>query len=110
VYKNCNFSIPNCVDDGGHKKGVRLFPGDDTPRTFINCNLINCEPPPNSTLTGCNTAIIDRGVGVSTEDAIEIDGTAIECTQLKDVVYGKYEDGGYTYFPIPKEILHEGMV
>ena len=37
--------------------GHRIFPDDDTPRTFVNCNLLNATPPPGSTVTGCNTTI-----------------------------------------------------
>lgn len=33
---------------------TRIFPGDDTPRTFFKCNLYNCDLPPGSTVTLCN--------------------------------------------------------
>lgn len=62
-YRNCNFSQP--------VPGTRIFPGDDTPRTFFECNLVNCIPPPGSTLiggTGCNTTQVERKVEVGTED------------------------------------------
>lgn len=62
AYDSCNFcqDAPIIVD--GKRRGVRLFPGDDTPRTFIDCNLCNAEPPPGSTLVHCLTAMIEYGV------------------------------------------------
>ena len=53
-YYQCNFGHTDPVFDGSTWKGNRLFPGDKTPRTFKNCNLINCEPPPGSTVVKCN--------------------------------------------------------
>ena len=103
-YRNCNFSQPNCID----MKGVRLFPNNDAPRTFIDCNMVNCEPPPGSNQIGCNNAIIKRNVADS-ESVLEIDGFAIGGTQLKDIVYGKFENGSYLYFPTPKERLHRRL-
>lgn len=59
-YVKCNFSQPN--------PNTRLWPGDDTSRTFVECNLVNCVPPPGSTLDLCNTTQIERQVEVGTED------------------------------------------
>ena len=95
-YRNCNFSTQNCIDVGGIKKGIRLFPGDDTPRTFISCNLVNCEPPPGSTLFKCNTAIRENAVEVGSED-LEIDGDIIKVKSYADIVYGAYGKNGYKY-------------
>lgn len=59
-YQNCNFS------QAGSRRGVdgwqsaRIFPDDDTPRTFIECNLQNALPPPASTLIRCNTSIVEH--------------------------------------------------
>ncbi len=89
-YRNCNFSQPDCVDDAGKMRGVRIFPGDDTPRTFIGCNMVNCEPPLGSTQIDCNNAIVRR--------LTQIAGP-------KQLAYGKYEKGKYLYFPTPKETL-----
>ena len=47
-YIQCNFTQHVPDTSGAQPKGVRLFPGDDTPRIFRNCNLVNCEPPPIS--------------------------------------------------------------
>lgn len=61
VYQWCNFSQtlpdPNVVNADVEPDRVRIFPGDDTPRTFIECNLRNCEAPPGSTLIRCATSI-----------------------------------------------------
>jgi len=62
-YQNCNFSQQGETDGGSGWQPVRIFPGDDTPRTFIECNLGNAIPPPNSILTRCNTTIIERNRG-----------------------------------------------
>ena len=49
--------------------GTPLWPGDDTPRRFVDCNLTNAVPPPGSVLVGrCNTTQVDRRVEVGTED------------------------------------------
>jgi len=95
-YRWCNFSRRNCIDVGGEKKGVRLFPGDDTPRTFISCNMVNCEPPPGSTQIECNTTIKAKAVEVGS-DVIEIDGEAIVVIDYANVRYGRYIDGQYVY-------------
>lgn len=99
-YRNCNFSVPNCIDVGGKKRGMRLFPGDDTPRTFIDCNLVNCEPPPGSTLTRCNTAIREGCVEIGSEDLV-IDGDTIQVKDYANIIYGKYRNGEYVYQPTP---------
>ncbi len=96
VYENCNFSMNTCIDDGGVKKGVRLFPGDDTLRTFTRCNLTNCEPPPGSTLVKSNTTICGRGEEVGSENVV-IDETTITAKEYADIIYGKYRDGQYVY-------------
>lgn len=56
-FVRCTFrqDQPNATNTGGR----RLWPGDDTPRTFTDCNLVNCELPPGSTVTRCNTALIE---------------------------------------------------
>lgn len=105
-YKECNFSRQNCIEDGGVKKGVRLFPGDDTPRTFIGCNLVNCEPPPGSTCTICNNAITEKQVEMSSEDLV-IDGEKIVVKEYADIIYGAYKNGQYVYRPTPTQISCE---
>jgi len=44
-------------DAEGNKVAHRIIPDDDTPITFIDCNLTNACPPPGSTLINCNTTI-----------------------------------------------------
>ena len=65
-YRNCNFSQPTAIEVKEVMQGVRLFPDDDTPRTFIECNLVNCQVPPESKIERCNTALIIVKDGVKT--------------------------------------------
>ena len=103
VYEQCNFSQPAPADDGGTKKGVRLFPGDDTPRTFIDCNLVNCEPPPGSTVTGGNTTIKDLDVVIDS-DTVTIDGESVTLNNIGSIVYGHFnkETQQYDYLDTPE--------
>ncbi len=61
IYRGYNLSQvlpdPNVVNDPNEPERVRIFPGDDTLRTFIRCNLRNCEVPPGSTIIKCQTSI-----------------------------------------------------
>ena len=101
-YESCNFSTLNCLTVGGKKVGMRLFPGDDTPRTFTKCNMMNCEPPPGSTLVKCNTAIRENAVEIGSEDLV-IDSETIKVKSYANKIYGRYKDGGYVYQPTPIE-------
>jgi len=106
IYERCNFSFPTPVLSNGLMVGHRLFPGDDTPRTFTNCNLVNCEPPPLSTLVGCNTSISEIDKVVS-QDSVVIDGTEILTPVKENWYHGKYDVDiqGYFYHP---EIIKRG--
>ena len=102
-YRDCNFSQPQPVDSGGGVfVGVRLFPGDDSARTFVSCNLGNAEVPPGSTVTGCNTAIVERGV-LSRTETITIDGESTDIEYHKNVVHGRWTSSGYEYKGTPDE-------
>ena len=81
-YRNCNFSqaVP----------GTRIFPGDDKARTFFECNLVNCIPPPGSNLlggTGCNTTQVERQKEDGTEE-ITIDGEPVAIKRYVDSIQG----------------------
>jgi len=104
-FVRCNFSQPAPIDVGGLKRGVRLFPGDDTPRAFTECNMVNAEPPPGSTLTMCNTTIRESGVVTSIEE-VTIDGETIEIIHHSDFVYGRIRKDTLAYEdkPTPEEI------
>lgn len=55
-YIRCNFSQASAIKG----EAVRLWPKDDTPRRFAHCNLVNCEPPPGSTIDEtCNTDLTE---------------------------------------------------
>lgn len=45
-YERCNFT-----QAVAH---TRIFPGDDTSRTFTRCNMKNCDLPPGSTRIMCS--------------------------------------------------------
>jgi len=106
-YQRCNFGHDEAIEVGGEWKGHRLFPGDDTPRTFVNCNLINCETPPDSILIGCNRALIRPAVLISQSDDIIIDGEAISIDHCNKIVLGKWNGVDYDYFPSPKVYLFD---
>ena len=91
-YRSCNFSQAAPIIVDGKRRGVRIFPGDDTPRIFTDCNFTNAEPPPGSTLTNCLTAMIEYNVD---------DGAG----GTKRVCYGRYDPATDSYVDLatPKE-------
>ncbi len=103
-YRHCNFTQQEPVDVAGKKRGVRLFPGDDTPRTFIKCNLMNCEPPPGSTVDDCLTCIKEF-LKVTSTDTITIDGESESVRHHSDFVHGRFDPstGGYIDLDTPEE-------
>ena len=106
-YESCNFSQPAPVDSGGGVMvGVRLFPGDDTPRSFSGCNMVNCEPPPGSIVIGCNTTIRASSV-VASSDTLIIDGVEATLETKVDRIYGRLKDGAYEYKDTPTDIAVE---
>lgn len=70
-YRRCNFV--QVLPDPNLPNRVRIFPGDDTPRTFFRCNLVNCEVPPGSTVIKCNTSIVASNMLIGSI-TITIDG------------------------------------
>ncbi len=62
VYDGFAFCFDTCLMIDGVAMPHRIFPKDDTPRTFINCNLVNAIPPVGSRLRDCNTSIIERNL------------------------------------------------
>lgn len=105
-YVSCNFTRPQPDTGGAQPVGIRLFPGDDTPRTFRSCNLVNCELPPGSTVIDCNTAVVEYGV-FDYDETITVDTVVVSTTTYtKAVVHGRYDPVGetYVYEPTPIEI------
>lgn len=102
-YNNCNFLQPQPLNVGGLRRGVVIFQADTTPRTFVNCNLGNCEVPSGSIVTGCNTAMVERGLDNGTE-AVTIDGEVIKITHHKNVAYGRWTPSGYEDKATPVDI------
>ena len=87
-YCKCNFCqrdfVPIQVNDVW--EGRRIFPGDDTPKHFDDCNLINCEVPPGSIVEpNCNTRLVEYDVVVDTIE-VEIDGETIIEDVLENIV------------------------
>ena len=93
-YVRCNFSRSQ-PELGPPVVGVRLFPGDDTPRAFTDCNMMNCEPPPGSTVVNCNTWIVTTGE-LGPIDELVVDGVVEHTVQYHDrTVHARYVDGAY---------------
>lgn len=88
-YRNCNFSHPAPVELAGKKIGVRLFPLDDTPRTFVECNLVNCLPPPGSVLIRCNTTLRESMVDLGTTETLIVDSKPVEIGEWGNLIYGR---------------------
>ena len=86
-YFECNFSHRLPIEVAGQKVGVRIFPDDDTPRTFTRCNLVNTQVPPNSVVTSCNTTIKESQVLIDSE-IIAIDGSDIVLNSYADRIHG----------------------
>jgi len=65
---------------------TRIFPGDDTPRTFIRCNLVNCDLPPGSTKIDSMHGHLVRDV--ASDVKVVVDGTTIteEAWKIEKVV------------------------
>ena len=78
VYENSNFTQPLAH--------TRIFPGDDTPRTFIRCNLKNCDLPPGSTRQGGLHGHEVRDPGNDETITIDGEGVVIEAFVWEKVV------------------------
>lgn len=105
-YVRCNFTQTVPDTSGANPVGVRLWPGDDTPRTFTNCNMVNCEPPPGSTLVQCNTAINEYDLP-DFEETIVVDGVEVYRRQFKkNRMHGRYnpDTESYEYHSSPIEV------
>lgn len=87
-YHNCNFSQSAPIDKDGKKIGVPIFPGDSTPITFIECNMVNCQPPENATLIRCNTTLRESQIESGTE-AITINDRETTIKRYVDKIYGR---------------------
>lgn len=100
-YEDCNFARSQPDTSGPEVVGVRLWPGDDTPRVFTNCNLMNCEVPPGSRIVNCNTWIVETRVPAFSEDVV-VDNVTVATEQFHDrTVHARYVDSDYdrTGFP-----------
>jgi hypothetical protein len=67
--------------------------------------MVNCEPPPGSTLIDCNTAIIEKGLDAHT-DQITVDSVVVHSrTYKKSRLHGRLNPVTleYDYNPVPIE-------
>lgn len=106
IYYDCNFSAKFPDEKDGKKIGKRLFPDDDTPRTFINCNLSNRIIPPGSTYADCNRTIAEVGIEVAREkiDEVVVNEKTMEVFNLtvEHRIYGRYDENEKpVYRPTP---------
>lgn len=97
-FEQCNFSQPAPDSTGANPVGIRLWPEDDTPRTFVRCNMANCEPPPDSSVTKCLTIMKSFGLP-GLVDRVEVNGVVIDTYQNTfNRVHGRRQpDGTYIY-------------
>ncbi len=110
-YIRCNFTQPAPLTVGPNKRGIKIFGLDLTPRTFIDCNLVNVEPPPGSAMTGCNHVIKDFKV-IDDADSTEVtlpDNTIAIFDLPFDLAYGRFDPATETYddFPAPVRNDHD---
>lgn len=66
-YIRCNFQ-----QETAH---TRIFPGDDTPRTFERCNMRNCDLPPGCSLIRSANCHLLRDA--ANDDVVTLDGVEI---------------------------------
>lgn len=102
-YRKCNFSQLVPVNNAGLRRGVRLWPADDTPRIFVDCNMVNAEPPPGSTITRGNNWITEYNV-LTPADTVTVDGQPLIVEHHSNFTYAKLNpDLTYTDLPSPRE-------
>ncbi len=88
----CNFAHEAPAMQGATAVPVRLWPGDNRPRQFRDCNMVNAAGPDGSTYENCNTAIVSRAVVVEdVRDAGNDDGQ----DEIETVtVFGRRDEAG----------------
>lgn len=107
TFEDCNFAWREPRKAGNKKRGVVIFP-DNTPRTFIHCNLINCEIPDGSTTPlnanglGCNRNIVEYDV-VTDFETVRLDGENFKIEKLGHTIHARVIDGEYVDEPTPIE-------
>lgn len=100
-YEYCNFA--RAANPNGTP--VRLWPGDNTPRTFKKCNLTNCQPPPGSTIIGAPPLVVETGLP-DTSETITVDGVVVHTKEFKkNIARGRINPDTMEFevFPTPRE-------
>lgn len=106
--KNFSQAAPRFDDSTSTYVGIPLTNDElegDPPHEFIQCNLVNTEPPADSTITNCNTAIVRREV-VDEDESIEIavGGRILVVDKPKDLLLGRLKPNHvYEYRTEPLE-------
>lgn len=108
IYRRCNFAQPNPASLNP-AVGHRLFPGDDTRRVFVECNLQNVETAPGCSLERSTAWIVETDQpSVVEDDVIEVDGVEVARKVYKDrIAHGKWNGSAYEYFPAPSRSTDE---
>ena len=102
-YTGFAFAFDNSVERAGKRVGQRIFPGDDTPRTFTECNLVNCIVPPGSTIVDCNTSILERNISTARP------GRRAGTLEVECLIHGHYNPATLraVYKATPKRVLQD---
>ncbi len=105
TYVRCNFAQMNPDLMGPLPKGHKLFEGVTGSFRFVQCNLMNCEVPENSTTEQCLTVIKEVDLPDSgRDDVLIIDGQEKARTaKSKGRVHARIVDGVYEYLGTPRE-------
>jgi hypothetical protein len=95
-YVHCNFSKKSPKKVAGEVVGHKLWPRSKKNITFRDCNLVNCEPPKNAILVGCNTAIVEPNIIIG-KRIMEIEGNLREFNRVKHVFHGRWNQNTKEY-------------
>lgn len=95
TYHGCNLMqrAPVLDKKTGKYVGVRIFGTDFTPRTFIDCNLINVDVPIGSVVQKSNWNVIQYDVADGKESIVTAFGT-VEAERTGMRVLGRYTAPG----------------
>lgn len=105
IYVGCNFSQPQPRLAQGKYVGRRLFPGDNIPRTFVNCLMMNALPPAGSTVQGRKMTIVQPFVEDGTE-TVTVNGQTKTIKTYVRIIHGFTDPTTLqpVYFPQPRII------
>lgn len=101
-YRNIVIKFNQPDTSGPSPVGKELWPGDNTPRRFINCNLINVAVPPGSELIATTAQIVEYDIPVGS-DTLTIDGVVLHTSNYtENRTHGRFRGNGvYQELPAP---------